>query len=58
MSTATNPITGDLIKTKGSNDAYRDGWERIFGDKKKQEEKPLDLTQQKNMESPNDGKSR
>ena len=36
MGTATNPITGDLIKTKGSNDSYRDGWERIFGNKKKE----------------------
>lgn len=40
MATATNPVTGDLIKTKGSNNAYRDGWDRIFG-KKKEEEKPV-----------------
>lgn len=30
MVTAVNPITGKLIKTKGSNDSYRSGWERIF----------------------------
>ena len=30
MVTAVNPITGKLIKTKGSNDSYRNGWERIF----------------------------
>lgn len=30
MATAVNPITGKLIKTKGSNDSYRSGWDRIF----------------------------
>ena len=35
MSTAKNDITGDLIATKSSSDAYRDGWERIFGKKSK-----------------------
>jgi hypothetical protein len=30
MATAVNPITGDLIKTKGSSDAYREGYSRIF----------------------------
>ena len=32
-----NDITGDLIKTKanGDDDAYADGWERIFGKKNK-----------------------
>lgn len=25
-----NDITGDIIKTKTSSDAYRDGWDRIF----------------------------
>lgn len=32
-----NDITGDSIRSKINNktgyDAYRDGWERIFGDK-------------------------
>ena len=34
-----NDITGDLIKTKanGDDDAYADGWERIFGKKDKAE---------------------
>lgn len=36
--TAKNDITGDLIKSKGNNSAYSDGWDRIFGKKKKQEE--------------------
>lgn len=31
--TTKNPITGDEIKTKGSTDNYRDGWDRIFGKK-------------------------
>lgn len=31
-----NDITGDLIKSKESTDAYASGWDRIFG-KKKQE---------------------
>ena len=39
----TNPVTGDLIKTKtggkDSQKAYEDGWDRIFG-KKNQTEQP------------------
>lgn len=31
--TARNDITGDAIQTKGSNDAYRSGWDRIFNQK-------------------------
>lgn len=34
-----NDITGDEIKTKGSNEKYRENWERIFG-KDKQKGKP------------------
>lgn len=30
---AKNDITGDLIKTKTSGQAYEDGWDRIFGKK-------------------------
>ncbi len=37
--TAHNDITGDAIQTKTSSDAYRDGWDRIFG--KKKEEEPV-----------------
>lgn len=30
--TAINPITGALIKSRGTNqDVYADGWDRIFG---------------------------
>lgn len=35
MATATNEITGDSLTTKQSTDAYRDGWDRIFGNKQK-----------------------
>ena len=30
-----NDITGDSIQTKVNSDAYREGYERIFGNKKK-----------------------
>ena len=33
-----NDITGDEIKSKGSSDLYRDGWDRIFGKKKEPKE--------------------
>lgn len=38
MTTARNDITNDLIKTKanGDKDAYAEGWDRIFGKKKKE----------------------
>lgn len=32
----TNNITGDTIQTKGVTDAYRSGWDRIFGKKKRE----------------------
>lgn len=35
-----NDITGDALVTKPSSDAYRDGWDRIFG--KKETEKPVE----------------
>ncbi len=31
----TNDITGDSLVTKSSTDTYRDGWDRIFGKKRK-----------------------
>lgn len=33
MKTSYNDITGDLMQTSSSNDAYCAGWERIFGKK-------------------------
>lgn len=32
---AKNDITGDSIQTRGVSDAYRDGWDRMFGKKPK-----------------------
>lgn len=32
-----NDVTGDEIKTKVSTQAYRDGWDRIFGNKNEKE---------------------
>lgn len=34
--TARNDITGDSIQTKGTSDAYRDGWDRIFGSRRRE----------------------
>jgi hypothetical protein len=31
MTIARNDVTGDALITKGANDAYRSGWDRIFG---------------------------
>ena len=38
-----NPITGDHMITKASNETYRNGWDRIFGEKKAQKEPNTDL---------------
>ncbi len=38
--TSRNDITGDAIQTGTTSDAFRDGWERIFGKKKAQAEQP------------------
>ena len=32
---STNDITGDALTTKVATEAYRDGWDRIFGEKKR-----------------------
>lgn len=37
-----NDITGDSIYSKLNNDKYRDGWDAIFGNKKKSEYKLTD----------------
>ena len=37
--TAKNDVTGDSIRTKGYTKAYADGWEKIFGKKKKKQAK-------------------
>lgn len=37
MATAANDITGDALRSKPSSDKYAEGWERIFGKKKREE---------------------
>ena len=32
----TNDVTGDKIKTKSNSEKYKDGWDRIFGEKKEE----------------------
>jgi len=36
-SSSQNDITGDHIITKASSEGYRNGWDRIFGKKDKEE---------------------
>ena len=36
---AKNDITGDSLTSKAPNKAYDDGWDRIFGEKKKDKDK-------------------
>lgn len=33
-----NDVTGDSLKSKAPNSKYDEGWERIFGNKKRAEE--------------------
>ena len=35
-----NDVTGDAIKSRNTNDKYRDGWDAIFGKKKETQPKP------------------
>ena len=35
--TARNDVTGDLLRSKPANDMFEQGWDRIFGKKKKPE---------------------
>lgn len=32
-----NDVTGDELKSRGNTDAYKDGYERIWGSKNKQQ---------------------
>ena len=43
--TARNDITGDFIHSKPSSDMFEQGWDRIFG-KKKKEESRIDIVGQ------------
>jgi capsular polysaccharide biosynthesis protein len=42
MNPTRNPVTGDFMITGHATDAYKDGWERIFGNKNKVEEVNLE----------------
>jgi len=35
MTTARNDITGNALRSKPPSDKYNEGWERIFGKKKR-----------------------
>ena len=43
--TARNDVTGDFIVSKPNSDMFGDGWDRIFG-KKKKEESRIDVVGQ------------
>ena len=47
--TARNDITGDFIVSKPNNDMFGEGWDRIFG-KKKKEESRIDIVGQNGNE--------
>ena len=36
MATARNDITGNALRTKPPSDKYNEGWEKIFGKKKRE----------------------
>lgn len=43
MKTERNPVTGDLLKTKtGNEDAYKSGWDLIWGKTEKEDKKDGD----------------
>ena len=43
--TAQNDVTGDWLHSKPNNDMFEQGWDRIFG-KKKKEESRIDVVGQ------------
>lgn len=44
MTTAKNDITGDTIASKTTNDAFREGYDRIFGNKETEPEQAVNET--------------
>ena len=40
--TAKNDVTGDALRSRASNKKYNEGWDRIFGNKPKSENKADD----------------
>lgn len=49
-----NDVTGDKIKSKVSNDKFRDEYDRLFG-KKKRKQVVLDLEDDEDSEIEDDG---
>jgi len=47
--TAQNDVTGDWIQSKPNSDQFGEGWDRIFG-KKKKEESRIDVVGQNGNE--------
>ena len=43
MNPTRNPVTGDFMISSPASDSYRDGWDRIFGNKEKTEVKTDEL---------------
>lgn len=37
-----NDVTGDELKSRGNTEAYQSGYDRIWGNKKKQQNEPSD----------------
>ena len=48
---AKNDVTGDSIRSKASSKAYRDNYDKIFGKKKKKEDKKADVVEWKTRRS-------
>ena len=46
MTTARNDITGNALRSRPPSDKYNEGWERIFGKKKKREKALDELAQE------------
>ena len=38
----TNDVTGDELKSRGNSEAYQNGYDRIWGSKKNQNEQSVD----------------
>ena len=47
--TAQNDVTGDWLQSKPNNEMFEQGWDRIFG-KKKKEESRIDVVGQNDNE--------
>ena len=47
--TAQNDVTGDWLQSKPNNEMFEQGWDRIFG-KKKKEESRIDIVGQNGNE--------